>query len=339
MNFAILRAKRVKNINTSFSHNLRASLEHCRHVNHSKSETNEFFLDKLNFQNATGNFENLIDDYIKQEKIFVKKGTTTKVMEFLLTASPEFFENASKKELDEWKKEQLNFAKKEWGNSVLLACAHFDEKSPHLQIMVLADKKKVHKYKNQKGDFFKEKHSISPGDFNPEYLRGLQDRYAESNKKFGLIRGLRNSKATHRTLKEFYNAVGSAMSKNYDKVARRAITNILKEKQNILGYIKAKDIPGILEPILNKLLTDNKKVKTLINFNTQENIKELEKVLADKKNVESLRTEYFESIKNYSTLKAENVELTKKLNEYKQKEEKQAQKKPSVNIDTKLKIR
>lgn len=344
--FAILRAKRVKNINSTFSHNLRAALEHCQHVDTDKSGLNEVHFDKLGFQNAGGNYEALIDKYISDNNIFIKKGTNVKVMEFLLTASPEFFEKASKEELKKWKDEQLKFAKAKWGDSILIACTHLDEKSPHLQVLVLADKKKVHKYKNQKGEFFKEKHTISPGDFNPQYLRSLQDEYAQVNKKFGLQRGLRNSRATHRTLKQFYKDVSLASSKDYDRLARKVITKVLTDKQNILGYIKTSEIPQLLAPVLNKIFTSNKKMKAMLNYNKDVNVKELEEILKnkqsiekEKKQLEELRGDYMNSIKNHNALKKENEELKTSLQKYEQKPNVQAYNSSSFNLDKKTKIR
>jgi TnpA family transposase len=132
--------------------------------------------------------------------------------------------------------------------------------------------------------------------------------------------------------------VGAAMSKDYDKVARKIISKLVVDKQNMLGYIKASDIPNLLGPILDKLLKDNKKVKTLLNFNTQENIKELEKVLNDKQSIEGLRKEYFEAVKNYSSVKKENEELKARIEQYEQKPKVQAQNTNSVNLDKKMKI-
>ena len=142
----------------------------------------------------------------------------------MLTASPEFFKKATDKQKLEWRKTQMEFLKEEFGNSLLHVVEHNDEKTKHIQAIILSDKTKLHKYKNQKGDFFKEKTALSPGDYNPEYLRKLQDRYALKNKKFGLSRGLRNSKATHRTLKEFYKNVDVAMAKDYEDSVKKKKT-------------------------------------------------------------------------------------------------------------------
>lgn len=329
--FAILRTKRITDINKAFNHNLRVSDEFSKHTDKSKREKNIVLYDKFSFSGGC-DFEARIDEHIKEKGIFVKKGTNVKCLEFVLTASPQFFKNASEKKIQEWRNSQMEFLKSEFGNSVLNVVEHNDETTKHIQCIILADKKKIHKYKNQKGEFFKEKHCISPGDFDPQFLRGLQDRYAEKNKKFDLVRGLRNSKATHRTLKEFYYAVEVAMNKDYSNSVRKKISKILQDEKNMFGYIKVEKVEELLTPILNDTLKKLKALKTKINFNTPEIVNELNDLLKDKENIKELRKEYIESIKKYDDVKKENEELKKKL-------EQLAPKKKQVNQDNQEQIK
>ena len=88
--FAIIRTKRITNINGAFNHNLRVSKEFSKHADHTKTDENLILYDKFNFGLGGGNFEGRIDEHIKENNIFVKKGTNIKCMEFVLTASPEF---------------------------------------------------------------------------------------------------------------------------------------------------------------------------------------------------------------------------------------------------------
>lgn len=329
--FAILRTKRITDINKAFNHNLRVSDEFSKHTDKSKREQNLVLYDRFSFSGGC-DFEARIDEHIKEKNIFVKKGTNVKCLEFVLTASPEFFKNASESKIKEWRKTQMEFLKKEFGSSVLNVVEHNDETTKHIQCIILADKKKLHKYKNQKGEFFKEKHCISPGDFDPQFLRGLQDRYAESNKKFGLVRGLRNSKATHRTLKEFYSAVDKAMSKDYSNAVSKKISKILQEESNYFGYVKTERVTELLTPIINDVFKSLKAVKTKLNFNTPEIVNELNDLLKDKENIKELRKDYMESIKKYDDVKKENEELKKKLDEL-------APKKKQVNQDNQEQIK
>jgi hypothetical protein len=337
--FAIIRTKRITNINGAFNHNLRVSKEFSKHADHTKTDDNLILYDKFNFGLGGGNFEGRIDEHIKENNIFVKKGTNIKCMEFVLTASPEFFKTATDKEKLAWRKNQIDFLKEEFGKSLIHIVEHNDEKTKHIQAIILTDKTKLHKYKNQKGEFFKEKTTLSPGDYNPDYLRKLQDRYAEKNQKFGLVRGLRNSKATHRTLKNFYNAVEIAMSKDYSNAVRNKISSVLKADENMYGYIKTEKVIELLTPFLNDTLKKLKAVKTKLNFNTADIVTELNELLKDKDNIKELRKEYFESVSKYDEVKKENENLKEQLSVYSNKQKPQPQITSTVNIDKKLKIR
>ena len=50
-------------------------------------------------------------------------------MEFVLTASPEFFKNNHK---SNWAQHQLEFIKNEWGDNCKLAVIHKDESTDHI---------------------------------------------------------------------------------------------------------------------------------------------------------------------------------------------------------------
>lgn len=120
-------------------------------------------------------------------------------IEYLLTASPEFFDEGSKNERDErlkkWCDAQIEFVKKEHGEKNI-ACMylHLDEKTPHIEVFVVP---------------------IDPkGKLNCKYFLGarnalsvLQTKYATHNAKFGLKRGETGSRATHQEVKKFYEQI------------------------------------------------------------------------------------------------------------------------------------
>ena len=148
-----IRTKRITNINGAFNHNLRVSKEFSKHVDHTKTDENLILYDKFNFGLGGGNFEGRIDEHIKENNIFVKKGTNIKCMEFVLTASPEFFKTATDKEKLAWRKNQIDFLKEEFGKSLIHIVEHNDEKTKHIQAIILTDKTKLHKYKIKRGVF------------------------------------------------------------------------------------------------------------------------------------------------------------------------------------------
>ena len=120
-------------------------------------------------------------------------------VEYLLTASPEFFDSGPKNERDErlknWCESQIEFMKKEHGEKNI-ACMylHLDEKTPHIEVFVIP---------------------IDPkGKLNCKHFLGarnalsvLQTKYATHNAKFGLKRGQAGSRATHQEVKKFYKQI------------------------------------------------------------------------------------------------------------------------------------
>ena len=55
-------------------------------------------------------------------------------MEFVLTASPEFFTDDKKKA--EWASHQIDFIRKEWGDNCKLAVIHKDESTDHIHVII-----------------------------------------------------------------------------------------------------------------------------------------------------------------------------------------------------------
>lgn len=115
MAYAILRTKRLKDsdkIGQAFAHNLRTKYQN--NVDKSKSHSNEILIDELDFANAKDfdkGYSQILDDYYKAIDAKEKKNSV-KMMEFVLTASPEFFKNASPAQLEDWKKNKSNLHKK-----------------------------------------------------------------------------------------------------------------------------------------------------------------------------------------------------------------------------------
>ena len=145
MAYAILRTKRLKDsdkIGQAFAHNLRTKYQN--NVDKSKSHSNEILIDELDFANAKDfdkGYSQILDDYYKAIDAKEKKNSV-KMMEFVLTASPEFFKNASPAQLEDWKKEQIKFAQKEFKSNLKFAVLHLDESSPHIHVMVSVEEKK-----------------------------------------------------------------------------------------------------------------------------------------------------------------------------------------------------
>lgn len=263
--YAILRTDRLNTLQEACAHNLRT--KYSKNVDKTKTHLNEIIVDNLQLSERAalgadaGTYDERILKYYQGKNAKVKKNSVL-AMEFVLTASPEFFQNATKQEFNSWKKTQLNFMKKEFGDQVQFAILHLDEKSPHYHFLVSVEETKIHKYKNRYGVSEKLVTSLNADRYNPEFLVKLQDRYAEANKKFDLIRGLRNSKATHKELKDFY-AEAKKFLEN-DDYYTDVVDNLIKKIPAVIGLCKIQDVSKFFKPVINKLMRQSKATRIVL---------------------------------------------------------------------------
>ena len=254
--FAILRTKRIKNytqMSNMFKHNLRQ--KYANNVDSDKSKNNTVYVDKIMSSNDMLSFYNSMG--------VEEKANSTKAIELVLTASPEFFSMATKETIEAWKKSQVDFLQKEYGKKLKFLVCHEDETSPHFHAVISVEETKTHKYKNQKGEFFKEKTTLNSRHFNRQYLVDLQTRYAKANNRFGLSRGMYNSKARHKELKAFQVDVSKSLNSDYSSSLEKAFDKALKSKSR-LGYIKYDDAKAFFLHTLNSVNRKNKNLKTAL---------------------------------------------------------------------------
>lgn len=109
-------------------------------------------------------------------------------VEFVLTASPEWFAKATPEEYAAWVQKNTDWIRQELGENFVQAVLHEDEKTPH-----------IHAYGSCLVDG---KLNFAKMYGSPSKLTRLQDRYALAMKRFGLKRGEKGSKATHTEIGE-----------------------------------------------------------------------------------------------------------------------------------------
>lgn len=202
--FAILRTEKIKDWATlakSLGHCLRTSNDTRTHLAADTGEAIRVLLGSTDW----------IDDWKKSVAEMwlpkLKMGTShTIAREFILTTSPEFFENASKNEREDWIFENIDWLKKRFGpDRVKFACAHFDEQTPHISAYVVGIKED----KNRKGEPNKRGNGLTLSDSSiglgggKNELERLQDEYSAAMQKFSLRRGIKGSKATHQTTEKW----------------------------------------------------------------------------------------------------------------------------------------
>lgn len=125
-------------------------------------------------------------------------------IEHLITASPDWSGWGTKKE-EEFFKKSLEFLNKKYGKENVVACSiHRDETTPHLIVYVVPiDEKGGLNAKKWLGGRSK--------------LSQTQTDFANEVKNLGLERGLENSKARHKTIKEFYAEIEKPTPKVEEK--------------------------------------------------------------------------------------------------------------------------
>ena len=144
--------------------------------------------------------------YEKSKKVWDKipkiRKDAVHAFEVLLTASPEAFENIN---LDEWKKKNIEWLKKEFaGCEIVGACLHLDESTPHIQAIIIpTDIKKDGSQQLNCKKYLG----------GPAKLKAMQTSYAKSMAGFGLERGVEGSKAKHTTIAQFYKNISAGAVK------------------------------------------------------------------------------------------------------------------------------
>lgn len=180
----------------------------------------------LNNRILIGN-KNIIKDaeeYIEGIKLR-KNGVIAR--DLLLTASPEFFKGKSYGFINKWINCNVEFLKKHFGENVRFAVVHLDEMTPHIHALVIP------KFKNTRG---KEEYKLSNSLYfdGKEKLSEWQDLYAEhvTTSFQELHRGIKNSKARHVKISQYYTLVNADLDKeNYKSVMAKAENSVLLEKQ------------------------------------------------------------------------------------------------------------
>lgn len=105
-------------------------------------------------------------------------------IEHLLTASPEFFDGLSGKEIGGWAKANIEFLRQHYGKAnVVHAVLHMDEKTPHIAAYVVPEHEGRMNARHYLG--------------GREKMRDLQTAYADAMARFGLERGIEGSKRKH----------------------------------------------------------------------------------------------------------------------------------------------
>ncbi|WP_151671434.1 MobV family relaxase [Nitrincola schmidtii] len=213
---AIMRTQKLK----TFSQ-ITGAGKHIQRLQHTPNADPERL--HLNRQlKGTGDLTADVRNYLNQHIEVRHKNGKPKIrnnavlcVEQVLTASNEYFQDDPNNErLRKWIDAQMQYIEKKWGDNAVSVVLHNDERSPHLHVHIVP---------------------IVNGKLNARALIGgksdemslMQDEYADAMKPLGLTRGIKNSKAYHTTIKQFYG-----MLEHDEKIKmpefKNSVKNILK---------------------------------------------------------------------------------------------------------------
>lgn len=205
MSYNIMRTAKIKDrqaITSAASHNFR--IRQQGNIDASRTPLNRVLWNpmKVDLRKAdalqkaiTGRYEAL---GAKERK------NSVLAQEFIISASPDFFDGLSDEKVAIWAEHQLKFMKNEFGDNLQVAVLHLDEKTPHLHFLLSCEEKSLKVYKNRHGTSERETYSLNAKRWGPDFLRDLHTRHAEHNEKLGLKRGNPSSGAVHKPLKDYY---------------------------------------------------------------------------------------------------------------------------------------
>ena len=308
---SIIRTKKHKSIGSvKFRENHTYRRVETPNADPTKQNKNKLLFGQENYAEGLTNF---LEKYEQAGNHVRKNGVLA--IEYLLTASPEFFDEGAKNERDErlkkWCEAQVDFMKKEHGDkNILCMYLHMDEKTPHIEVYVVpVDAKSKLNCKAFLGGKSK--------------LQGLQTRYATHNKDFGLVRGLKGSKATHQQVQKFYDQIkqpAKVSNENLQKAVKLDAPTV-KSMLNPEVYLKEQEakITSKVARLFASTVYENKLIqqakKILTNWKrAEDDAKKMQyKLESEKEALHDKLNRQTKSIEQLDKLQLDNKDLQKSL--------------------------
>lgn len=236
--FAIARTEKIKawsTLSKRVGHVARTTASARKHLNPNATEANVTLCGDADWQK---DFKKLVDDMWLPK---LKQGTThTLAREFVLTASPEWFEGKTKKQRDEWAQANTDWLIERFGaDRVAFAELHLDEQTPHIQAFVVCVKEDTNRkdeLRTDRGNGWTLSDSALKLGGHCSELSILQDEYAEAMKRFELRRGIKGSPVKHQTIAAWRKQMARPIDKPI--VTPKAIEPTLADRFNIEDYGK-----------------------------------------------------------------------------------------------------
>lgn len=209
MAHAIIRIEKIKTrqgIGQRQAHNDRS--KYTPNADESRRDFNQEYL------NAEGrSIVELVDERMEAAKLGKPRKGAVLCLEVLMTGSPEAevwqrdaqTGQAADMRGSAWEKQNLAWAKQQWGDNLVAMKLHQDEKTPHFQCFVVPIFGQGGGLAGEVGLKPDKGARLSARDmFSPPILSQLQTDFAEAMQPFDLERGIKGSRALHKTMRQMY---------------------------------------------------------------------------------------------------------------------------------------
>jgi hypothetical protein len=287
--YAIMRVKKHKNDGA-----LKAALQHLYRERDTPNAKKD--ITNINWMKSCGStkesiqfLEKAINDSTATTKRKLRKDAVAAV-EYLFTASPDFFNTAKNEKEREDLVRKFSFESIEWLNEkwpngrCIAAQTHLDESTPHLSIFIIPTVLDDDKLK------FNAK-SVLGG---RKKLSEHQTDYAKRVEKFGLKRGVERSKATHTTIQKYYKKLNDVA-----EIARRSTSKYKEEIDDASSKMTKKTLIELAKSYAAKLTEYESLFKSDLYKKSSELLETIEKKSAKNAEYESKITEKEELEKRY----------------------------------------
>jgi hypothetical protein len=241
-------------------------------------------------------------------------------VEYLMTASPEFFKVADKQQQKDFFDKSMEWLKEKHGDeNIISATIHRDETTPHLAVFVVP--------MTQDG-------RLSARDFlgGRKLLTEAQTSYAKKVEHLGLERGVEKSKAQHKTIKEYYQEINDKSNQPQapkiepqDVVARVTkkglVKNELETAEQVSRRLNEKIKPAfedIAEKAnLRRFERERAQKDRETSISTSKRLKRAENIVKSYRDTfqKGLKPEQFEELRTQATEKRHENQI-KELKEY-----------------------
>ncbi len=212
MSYCILRVAKLQraNVASSASHNFRERPTHNADPLRTQS----------NISHGPQNTKQLVEAMDKRlESVTKIRKNAVCVIEYLMTASPEFFQAVNIQQRDEYLESCEQWLIERHGSENIICCTrHLDETSPHICAYVVP--------------------ITANGKLNASHwldgrkkLSEMQTDFADSvGKQFNLERGIEGSLATHTTIQQFYASLNSPVKTPFSLESDDVLPQITEER-------------------------------------------------------------------------------------------------------------